>query len=73
MTSGMLTLKIIQGRLTRDVETFGKQDPYIKFVYMGEKRKTRVHEGGGKEPVWNEEFVIPLGSTTDDIKFEVKD
>ena len=43
------------------------------MMYMGTKYKTRIHENGGKNPVWNQTFVLQLGSTTDDIKFEVKD
>ena len=52
-TGGHLHVKVIEARLTRDVETFGKQDPYVKITYMGVPVKTRVHENGGKNPVWN--------------------
>ena len=73
MSSGTLQITLVQGRLTRDVEVFGKQDPYVKMVYMGTKYKTRVHENAGKNPVWNQTFILQLGSTTDDIKLEIKD
>jgi len=35
--------------------------------------KTRVHENGGKLPIWNQAFDIKIGSTSDDIQFECKD
>ena len=46
-------MTVVQGNLTRDVETFGKQDPYVRFEYLGMKYKTKVHVDGGKNPVWN--------------------
>lgn len=45
----------------------------MKIVYQGTKYKTRVHENGGKTPVWNQAFDINIGSISDDIHFEVKD
>jgi hypothetical protein len=52
-TGGVLNINVVYGSLTRDVEAFGKQYPYVKIVYQGVKYKTRVHENGGKTPVWN--------------------
>lgn len=72
-TGGTLVLTIIQAQLTRDVETLGKQDPYIKLMYMGTRYKTKVHQNGGKTPVWNETFTLQLGSVSDELHFEVKD
>lgn len=66
-------MTIIEGKLTRDVEMFGKQDPYVKLEYLGIKYKTKVHESGGKTPAWNETFVIPLGSISDELHIECKD
>lgn len=40
---------------------------------MGTPYKTRVHENGGKNPVWNQAFEIRIGSISDDMLFEVKD
>ena len=72
-TSGQLTVKVVQGRLTRDLELIGKQDPYVKLEYMGKRYKTRIHEDGGKEPVWGDVFEIALGSISDELNFECKD
>jgi Ca2+-dependent lipid-binding protein len=40
---------------------------------MGTPYKTRVHENGGKNPVWNQAFEIRIGSISDDMLFEIKD
>lgn len=66
-------MKVILGKLTRDLETFGKQDPYVKIIYMGQPFKTRVHENGGKNPIWNQEFTFRINSPSDDITIECKD
>ena len=72
-SGGQLQLKIVSGKLTRDVETFGKMDPYVTCEYLGQKYKTIIHEDGGKNPVWNHTFDIPIGALSDDMHFFVKD
>ena len=54
--SGKGTIVIIPktARLTRDTEMFGSMDPYVKVKYDGQKYKTKVHNGGGKNPSWND-------------------
>lgn len=64
---------MVQGNLSRDVETFGKQDPYVTIHYGGVKYKTKIIDGGGKTPVWNHAFDIPIASASDDLQFYVKD
>ncbi len=59
--------------MTRDVEVFGKQDPYVKISYLGSEQRTRIHENAGKAPVWNQTFNFQIASVADDFKFEVKD
>ncbi|KAF9998890.1 hypothetical protein BGZ79_007456 [Entomortierella chlamydospora] len=48
----------------QDVETLGKQDPYLQFSldFNNPKsfQKTFVHKNAGKTPVWNQTFTIPL-------------
>ena len=48
-----MTLVIIDAVLTHDTELFGKMDPFVKVVSDHLKLSTRVHEKGGKKPVWN--------------------
>ncbi|KAF9109469.1 hypothetical protein BGX27_007587 [Mortierella sp. AM989] len=53
----------------KDVEMFGKQDPYLRFsldLSNSESfQKTFVHKNAGKNPVWNQSFNIPLSGEPD--------
>ncbi|KAF9130785.1 hypothetical protein BGX30_013375 [Mortierella sp. GBA39] len=53
----------------KDVETFGKQDPYFRFTLNLENpksfQKTFVHKNAGKNAVWNQSFNIPLDGEQD--------
>ena len=49
-------MKIERGELIRDTEMFGKMDPYCTIVFGKEKLKTKVHNNGGKKPVWGDRF-----------------
>lgn len=53
---GNLILRVIEGRLFRDTEVFGKMDPYVILSLNDKKFKTRVHNNGGKNPKWEDEF-----------------
>ncbi len=55
----------IQAKLTRDLDTFSKMDPYAVVRVGGQTFATKVHEGGGKTPGWNEKF--SFRRTTEDI------
>lgn len=35
-------------------------DPYVTFDYAGKEWRTKVKEGAGKTPVWNQTFVLPV-------------
>ncbi|KAF9985743.1 hypothetical protein BGZ75_002579 [Mortierella antarctica] len=47
-----------------DVETLGKQDPYLQFTLDVNNpksfQKTFVHKDAGKTPTWNQSFSVPL-------------
>jgi Ca2+-dependent lipid-binding protein len=51
---GKLIIKVKEGRLFRDTETFGKMDPYCVISVKDKTFKTRVHQNGGKNPKWND-------------------
>lgn len=42
----------------KNVESWGKQDPYVTLELSGQKFTTKVKEDGGKKPVWNERFTF---------------
>jgi hypothetical protein len=54
LSEGVLTLTILEGKLSRDTETFGSMSPYCTIMFKDEKLKTKVHSRGGKKPVWGD-------------------
>ena len=52
-TNGTLTLTVIEARLDRDTETFGKMDPYVVIHNRMQRLRTTTQEDAGKEPTWN--------------------
>ncbi len=57
-SGGILIIKVKEGRLLRDTEVFGKMDPYCLLEIRGQRFKTKVHESGGKNPHWTDEFEL---------------
>ena len=53
MSSGKLKITVVEAKLTRDTETFGKMDPYAVLNLRGQKFKTNVLDSAGKNPRWN--------------------
>ena len=45
-------------RLYRDLDAFGKMDPYCTIQCGSEKKKTKTHNGGGKNPTWSDAISI---------------
>ena len=39
----------MEGTWLKDLDSFGKQDPYIKWMYRGDTYMTHVREDAGKE------------------------
>lgn len=69
----ILTISILKGKLYRDTETIGKMDPFVEIEYNEKQYKTKVHEDGGKNPVWNESFDIPIQSMSDYLRITCYD
>lgn len=60
--------------MTRDTETFGKMDPYVKIETRMQKFKTPAHDSGGKNPKWTgQTFTIDVKYIGDDITLSVWD
>lgn len=51
---------------------FGKADPYARFRIGTQEFSTKPNPGGGKNPIWNEEFVFDI-SNEKDMEVEVLD
>lgn len=51
-------MKVLGAQLVKDKDIIGKMDPYA-IVYVGsQKYQTRVANGMGRTPLWNDEFVL---------------
>ncbi|RLO14042.1 hypothetical protein DYB28_014582, partial [Aphanomyces astaci] len=53
-----LHVRAVSGRNLYDAQTFGKQDPFCKVQVGNQVQKTKVHDNGGRFPVWNEKFIF---------------
>ena len=56
--SGNLIVRPICAKLTRDTESFGSMDPYCIVCLGTEKQRSRVADGAGKFPNWQDQFVF---------------
>lgn len=70
---GILTLRPLEGKLTRDTEVFGSMSPYITFMFGTNKYKTKVHSSGGKTPKWTDEFKFEVKDITEEMTMRVWD
>lgn len=58
MISGTFKIKLLEGQIYIDKDTFSKMDPFC-FVQLGNiKLKSKVQDDAGKFPKFNEEFVF---------------
>ena len=78
----LVYLKIFQAKLKKDLDTFGKMDPYCKVKILGPSAKnpewrraikTSVKNGAGMTPVWDQSFNLRNLSSGDTIRIEVWD
>ena len=46
---------------------FGSMDPYCTITFKDKKFKTKVHEAGGKKPIWGDSFTIETTSPSEEI------
>ena len=51
---GTLEVEVVEAKLERSTEMWGKQDPFAELSIRLQKFKTKTHEDGAKAPVWNE-------------------
>ena len=58
ITCGKVTILIMEARLTRDTEMFGKMDPYVIIETKFQRVRTDTHEDAGKTPTWADEVAI---------------
>ena len=51
--SGLLYIKVLNGKILKDEQTFGKMDPFVEIHYDNQVIRTNFHEDGHKDPVFN--------------------
>jgi Ca2+-dependent lipid-binding protein len=56
----------------KDVDAFGKQDPYCIITCGKLQHKSKTHTDGGRNPVWGEKFLIPNVTAEHVLKLEVR-
>jgi len=71
--SGHLRVEVVEARLTRDTEMFGKMDPYCVISLGEQKFRTRVLDGAGKTPKWHQAFEFDVVSGSDHVSVQVFD
>jgi hypothetical protein len=54
----IIELTIVDAKFLKDIETFSKQDPYIKWKFLGNEMKTSTKDDAGKEATWDEKRVL---------------
>ncbi|XP_058777267.1 homeobox-leucine zipper protein HDG7-like [Vicia villosa] len=55
-----LEVTVVSCTKLKDTEWISRQDPYVCLEYASTKFRTRTSTGGGKHPVFQEKFVVPL-------------
>lgn len=60
-----------------NVETFGKQDPYLQFSldFSDPKsfQRTYTHRNAGQDATWNQSFIVPMQAGSQHLFIEVMD
>lgn len=65
---------LVEAKLERDTEIFGKMDPYCVINYRETELRSNTLKDAGKHPKWNQVIdPIEVLSSDDEITFTVKD
>jgi len=57
VVAGELDIKVLDAKLTRDTEMFGKMSPFVQIEIGGQMRKTATARKAGKTPNFNGEIL----------------
>ena len=70
---GTLEVQVIEAKLERSTEMFGKQDPFAEISIRLQKFKTKTHTDGAKAPVWKETTSLDVLDPTETMTVQVFD
>lgn len=73
LKKALLDVQIVQAKLTRDTEAIGKMDPFAEVKLGAMTKRTSVKDNVGKEPVWNEQYTLPIVNPLDKLIVTVFD
>ena len=68
-----LRVMVVEARLTRDTETFGKMDPFIEIKHQGKTHSTPAHQDGGKTPKWGHTLELSFESEKETVELACLD
>ncbi|XP_014503012.1 elicitor-responsive protein 1-like [Vigna radiata var. radiata] len=60
MAIGFMEVQLVKAKGLRNTDIFGKMDPYVLIQYNGQEKRSKVADGQGKNPVWNERFIFKV-------------
>ncbi len=64
-----MKLTVKEAQLSRDTEAgLNKMDPFVSLKYREQCFKTKVLQGAGRSPVWDETFDLDIKYVGDDIE-----
>ncbi|XP_002960506.2 extensin [Selaginella moellendorffii] len=67
----LLDINVLGCRNLRDKEWLSRQDPYVVITYASSKLRTKTDTDGGRNPSFNQKFVLPLIEGLREINAEV--
>ncbi|KAI5064050.1 hypothetical protein GOP47_0020720 [Adiantum capillus-veneris] len=72
---GTLEVHLHGGKEMRNVEFFGKNDPYALLSYKTQDQKSKTLEGGGSDPIWDQSFFFQVedGDDSTDVIIKIFD
>jgi hypothetical protein len=69
---GVLQIVVHSATGLRDVQTLGKQDPFLQLHFDGDKISGKEHDNGGKNPRWDQTFHFPVDAKNAQTKLKIR-
>ncbi|CDW72880.1 UNKNOWN [Stylonychia lemnae] len=69
----VLTLKINEGIISRELDNIANSSSYLKIEHNGVIHRTKIHKNGGKRPIWDQQFDLVVQDLQEDIILSIID
>ncbi|KAI5071608.1 hypothetical protein GOP47_0013859 [Adiantum capillus-veneris] len=73
MPEGTIEVQLIRGHGLKDVETFGKSDPYVVLSCGHVTHRTRTMHDAGSNPIWNQNFLFEVPHGVENLSLAIYD